>query len=308
MNILESMDEVIPQICAESTGRGRRMNLRDIVVFLDVGTASEERLRLATSIARKHEACLSAVFLQDDRTAELPAGLSVSHFGLMAVAPFSSATEISRSAMLADTAERHFRDCLGSFRGKGEWTALERVDTAELVAIARTADLIIMGQAKPDARPASGWRPEEIVTACGRPVLLVPYIGRYAQVGRRVLVAWDGSREAARALNDALPVISAAEAVTVITVRVRVRDSERDHLSMDRIVRHLTRHGLVVRAEEIQRGSNAISDVLLSRATDYAVDMIVAGAGHHSPLREALIGGVSRELFQHMTVPVLISH
>ena len=105
------------------------MNLRDIVVFLDVGTASEERLRLATSIARKHEACLSAVFLQDDRTAELPAGLSVSHLGLMAVAPFSSATEISRSAMLADTAERHFRDCLGSFRGKGEWTALERVDT-----------------------------------------------------------------------------------------------------------------------------------------------------------------------------------
>jgi nucleotide-binding universal stress UspA family protein len=111
-----------------------------------------------------------------------------------------------------------------------------------------------------------------------------------------------------RALNDALPVIRDAEEVTVTTVRAHAKDSERDHVSMNRITRHLTRHNIAVRTEEILRGSNTISDVLLSRAADYAVDLIVAGAYHHSPLREALTGGVSRGLFQHMTVPVLMSH
>jgi nucleotide-binding universal stress UspA family protein len=284
------------------------VNLRDIVVFLDVGAASEERLRLATSIARQHEAYLCAVFLQDDRVAELPSGLSVPRIGLMAGAPIPVATEVSRSVMFADTAERRFRDCLRSFRGEGDWYALDRASTAELIALARAADLIVIGQVNPNARPAPAMRPEEIVVACGRPVLMVPYIGSYAQVGRRVLVAWDGSREAVRALNDALPLISSAEAVTVITVRAHPKDSERDPMSMNRIIRHLTRHGIVVRPEEIPRGSNTISDILLSRASDYSVDLIVAGAYHHSPLREALVGGVSRGLFQHMTIPVLMSH
>jgi nucleotide-binding universal stress UspA family protein len=282
------------------------MNLRDIVVFLDVGTASEERLRLATSIARQHEACLSAVFLQDDRVAEFPSGLSVPR--LMAGAPIPIAAEISRSVMFAETAERRFRECLRSFRGEGDWHALDRASTTELIDLARAADLIVIGQVNPNARPAPAMRPEEIVVACGRPVLMVPYIGSYAQVGRRVLVAWDGSREAVRALNDALPLISGAAAVTVTTVRDHVKDSDRDHASMSRIIRHLTRHGVTVRAEEILRGSSDISDVLLSRAADYSVDLIVAGAYHHSRLRETLIGGVSRGLFLHMTVPVLMSH
>ena len=302
--------KVIPQNNCGNDGPGRegRMDLRDIVVFLDVGAASEERLRLATNIARQHEACLSAVFLQDDRMAEFPSGLSVPRLGLMAGAPVPIATEISRTAIHAETVERRFRDCLHSFSGEGDWYALDRASTAELIALARAADLIIIGQVNPNARPAPAMRPDEIVVACGRPVLMVPYIGSYAQVGRRVLVAWDGSREAVRALNDALPVIRDAEEVTVTTVRAHAKDSERDHVSMNRITRHLTRHNIAVRTEEILRGSNTISDVLLSRAADYAVDLIVAGAYHHSPLREALTGGVSRGLFQHMTVPVLMSH
>jgi nucleotide-binding universal stress UspA family protein len=284
------------------------MNLRDIVVFLDVGTASDERLRLATSIARQHEACLSAVFLQDDRVAEFPSGLSVPRLGLMAGAPIPVATEISRSVMFAETAERRFRECLRSYRGEGDWYSLVRASTTELVALARAVDLIVIGQVNPNARPAPAMRPEEIVVACGRPVLMVPYIGSYAQVGRRVLVAWDGSREAVRALNDALPVIGGATAVTVLTVRGHAKDPDRDQVPTNRIIRHLTRHGVIVRAEEILRGSNAISDILLSRAADYSVDLIVAGANYHSRLRDALIGGVSRGLFQHMTVPVLMSH
>ena len=275
---------VIPHKLPERwNGQEGRTALRDILVFLDMGSASAERLRLAKNIARDHEACLSAALLPDDPPSE---------FG--------------RRAMPAETVKQSLRDRLLSF--EGDWYPLNRVDTAEMISLARTADLIVMGQVNPYCRPAPEWWPEDIVVACGRPVLMVPYFGSYVQLGRRVLVAWDNSREASRALNDALPLISAAEAVTLMTVANRDTGSERERRTMDRMLQHLERHGINARAEVIPRGSAAISDMLLSRAVDFAVDLIVAGASHHSPLREALVGGVSRNLFQHMTVPVLMSH
>jgi nucleotide-binding universal stress UspA family protein len=285
------------------------MSLKDILVLLDGGTASDGRLRLATNIARDQHACLSAAFLQHSRAPGYLFGLDVPRLELVSGLPALSAPDIPRSAALAEIAEQRFRDSLRSFRVKGDWYPLAHVDTDELIALARAADLIIIGQINPDARPpVPAWKPEELVVSCGRPVLMIPYIGNYTEVGRRVLIAWDGSQEAARAINDALPVISTAEVVTVMTVRARVKDLERHHQSLERIVRHLTRHGIAVRTDQTLRGSNSIAEVLLSKASDLAVDLIVAGAYHHSPLREALIGGVSREIFQHMTVPVLMSH
>ena len=137
---------------------------------------------------------------------------------------------------------------------------------------------------------------------------MVPYAGTFDTVGRRVLVAWDGTREAARAANDALPLLENAEAVTVMFVGARETALAEHRPSIERMVHHLQRHGIPARTEETLQGDLRISDVLLSRAADLAVDLLVAGAYHHSQLREALVGGVSRELLDHMTVPVLMSH
>ena len=93
-----------------------------------------------------------------------------------------------------------------------------------------------------------------------------------------------------------------------MTVRTDEASAERIRLSLERVVRHLARHGIPAHPEDALRGDIPISDLLLSRAADFDADLIVAGAYHHSPLREALLGGVSRELLQHMTVPVLMSH
>ena len=282
------------------------MSLKDILVFLDVTPASEGRLRLATRVARDHGASLSAVFAGNDQ-ADFPPGLGVPRRGLITQL-IPSMEDMTQSAMFVDVAEQQFRECLCSLGGDGDWHQLDRPDDAEVVAIARSADLIIIGQTNPNTRTASTWRPQDVVVACGRPVLMVPYIGTFTEVGRRVLVAWDGSREAVRALNDALPVIAAAEEVTVMTVHVRDKNVERDRSTTERIIRHLARHGIAARVDQRLQSDNSISDWLLSRATDFYVDMIVAGAYHHSPLREALTGGVSRDLFQRMTVPVLMSH
>jgi nucleotide-binding universal stress UspA family protein len=290
------------------TGQERQMNLKDILVFLDGDMASEGRFQLATNIARAQGASLSAAFLPNGQTTASPQGEAAPWLGLVGGPPAGCAVITTATAERADTAEQQFRDRLRSLRVEGDWYPFDRPDTGELIALAQAADLVIVGQAKPGTRPAPTWRPEEIVISCGRPVLMVPYIGTYERVGRRVLVAWDGSREAVRALNDALPLIRAADEVTVMTVRARVKDLDTTHDSMKRIVRHLARHGITARPTQALHLGSAISDELLSRSVDLAADLLVAGAYHHSQLRESLLGGVSRELFQHMTLPVLMSH
>ena len=213
-----------------------------------------------------------------------------------------------RGAALADIIEQRYREAVRLQGAEGDWHLFGAGEAAELIALLKTADLVVYGQASRDYRVPSGFRPEDIVTACGRPVLVTPYAGIIETVGRRVLIAWDGTREATRALHDALPLLGAAEIVTIVTVRAREASFERDPPGLDRIVRHLERHGIAARAEHTLQGDLPISDVLLSRAADLDADLIVAGAYHHSQFREALLGGVSRELLDHMTVPVLMSH
>jgi nucleotide-binding universal stress UspA family protein len=282
------------------------MNLRDILVFLDSGSAGEGRLQLATNVARDHGASLNAVFLHNGRSTGSQPRLAAPWLGTGDEQPIPGA--IVTYATRTDSAEQLFRDRLRLLKIEGDWKRLSRVDTNELIALAQATDLVIIGQVDPDARPAPPCRPEEIVIGCGRPVLMVPYIGSYTEVGRRVLVAWDGSREAVRALNDALPLIRAAAAVTVMTVRARAKDLNHGDVSTERVVRHLARHGVAARVDEALQLGAPISDVLLSRSVDLAADLIVAGAYHRSQLRETLLGGVSRGLFHHMTLPVLMSH
>jgi nucleotide-binding universal stress UspA family protein len=109
-------------------------------------------------------------------------------------------------------------------------------------------------------------------------------------------------------VHDALPLLGAAEAVTVVTVARDEAGFERWQPHFERLIRHLGQHGVTAKLEEAVRAGLAISDLLLSRASDFGADLIVAGAYHHSPTREAWLGGVSRELLQRMTVPVLMSH
>jgi nucleotide-binding universal stress UspA family protein len=284
------------------------MHLKDILVFLDASGASDGRLKLATTIARRHHAHLEAIFLPSiERTKSQP-GIGAPLPGWSDNRLEISAIEIPRTAMLADIAESRFHDHLRVSGIDGKWQCLFGAKAAEVIALAQAADLIVLGQTDSDARAAPVLQPEKIVVACGRPALLVPYIGSYPDVGCRVLIAWDGSREAVRAVNDALPLIHHAETVTVMTARRSEREFERDRSSMERVVDHLARHGVVAQPDRVFHGSSPVHDVLLSRAVDIAADLIVAGAYHHSQMREALIGGVSRGLFRHMTVPVLMSH
>ena len=164
-----------------------------------------------------------------------------------------------------------------------------------------------MGQDGPNGSANGvGHLAEEVVLTSGKPILVIPYIGAGKAMGKRVLVAWDASREAARAVADAMPMLEQADEVMVLAVNPG-NGAHGAEPGAD-IALHLARHGIKAEAQHIEAHDISVADVLLSRVADLSVDLIVMGAYGHSRLREIILGGVTRQVFEQMTVPVLMTH
>jgi nucleotide-binding universal stress UspA family protein len=178
--------------------------------------------------------------------------------------------------------------------------------TSVVIAHSRAADLIVTGQTDPDweATPLVDIA-ERLALGCGRPVLVVPYVGRYPEIGRNVVVAWKASRESARAAFDALPILVQAEQVQIL----EIGEAGRDGTSADNTLAvALARHGIKPTVRTSIAGEISIGDEILSRLADMGADLLVMGAYGHSRMRELVFGGVTRHIARHMTVPTLLSH
>ena len=136
-------------------------------------------------------------------------------------------------------------------------------------------------------------------------MLVVPYIQRAGMKLDRIMVCWDGSRSAARAVGDAMPFLTRAKAVEVVVIGDRVKSKEIPGADM---AHHLVRHGVKVEVNEIIATDIDAADVILSHASDSATDFMVMGGYGHSRLREFVLGGVTRSILSTMTIPTLMSH
>lgn len=173
----------------------------------------------------------------------------------------------------------------------------------------RYADMMVLSQYNSEAPTAGGAAVlENTVLTCGAPALVVPYIGAPESYGRRIMVAWDGSREAARAVKDAMPFLTGAGEVTVLCVDPRKDTAAPSHEPGADIAHFLARHGVKAEAKHVTSGDMGAGDTILSRMADEGTDMLVMGAYGHSRLSELVLGGVTRTILEHMTVPVLMSH
>jgi nucleotide-binding universal stress UspA family protein len=171
--------------------------------------------------------------------------------------------------------------------------------------MARRFDLAVIGQAQREHGASEELMVEGALFESGRPLLVVPYIQRDGFAPGRVLVAWDGSATAARAVADAMPFLARATAVDLLIVT-----EERKHVGVAgvRMSAHLARHGVSAAIRRVERGDLAIGDAILSYAADSDAGMLVMGGYGHSRLREFVLGGVTRGILHSMTLPVLMSH
>ena len=172
----------------------------------------------------------------------------------------------------------------------------------------RVSDLIIASQRDRD------WdfsmlldEPERLAIESGRPVLIVPHKGKFSNFGRRITVAWNGTREAARATFDALPLLKDADNVRVLWINPQ-DDADAGDLPTAEIAATLARHGVKCEGRMLLADDAKVSDVLRADMEADGSDLLVMGAYGHSRLRQVVFGGATREMLRHMTLPVLMSH
>ena len=170
-------------------------------------------------------------------------------------------------------------------------------------ALARLYDMTIVLQPESSKASYDNEIPQQILFNSGGPMLMVPYIHKGPLDAHHVGIAWDGSRLAARAWRDAMPFLMGAKAVTVIAA-----NEEAGEASSDQLVAHLGRRGIAARVQRLTADRGNVQGAILSVAAESNMGLLVMGGYGHSRLQERILGGVTRSMFESMTVPVLMSH
>lgn len=281
------------------------MSYKSLVVYANGMHGSTRTLNTAAALAARWSAHLTGVCIHEPLYYHYP-----------------MAYQVDLTPDLADdmgSAERRSQEDKAAFEKACQAYGVDNTDwrfsTGEILRTlnlnARYADLVLMPQADENAvntEYVDRDLPAKLAIASGRPVIAVPYAGEFETVGQRILVAWDASREATRAVREALPLLHDAEQVTILSINPKSGDykGHGEDPGAD-IALYLSRHDIKVDVAQIVSEIN-VADALLSRAADLGSDMICMGAYGHSRLRELALGGATRKIMQEMTVPVLFAH
>jgi nucleotide-binding universal stress UspA family protein len=280
------------------------MSIRNILVEVDSRAQAGDTVEAAAALARQLQAKLSGFFVMPD----------VALMGSPAAGEMMSPRLVEDLQEDAETraqqAEDLFQRAAGDVAAPNGWLRADGQGLgagAAAAAAAHYTDLVVMGG--PDREESDISRtilPQDLVTECGRPLLFNPEAGKGKTFGKRVVVGWTESREAARAVFDSLPFLKNADQVSLVTV---AKSDEEVRAPVQKMAQVLETHGVnAVPEPVVAKDSQSTSDVLFEYATRKDFDLLVAGAYSHSRLREGLFGGVSKSIFESAPLPVLLSH
>ena len=274
------------------------MALKDILVLVDNDENSRARLETALVLAQAHQAHVVGLLV-------LPIIRIPNYVEVSLPAAVVEAQDNAQKERVAE-AERAFREAAEKADVSYEWRCVVG-DVNEVASLhARYCDVVVLGQRHPDELVTD--MPDRLILSMGRPALVVPYVGSYAKLGERVMVAWDAGRLAARAVHDALPLLKAAKHVDVLSINPEGGTEGHGDIPSADICRHLARHGVSVEAQQVYADDIGAGEMLLSRAAARGADLLVMGAYGHSRWRELVLGGMTHFILKHMTMPVMMSH
>ncbi len=275
------------------------MAFKSIMVYVDMDEQSEERIGAAAELANRFDAVLIGMAGWPPRKSGSLAHSDVEY----------PSTEEDLQAKVTEELERlgeMFRRCAQPARRSVEWRSSPHFPNEVIAAQARAADLVIIGRDPLHDDTFHTYDPGAIILACGRPVLVLPS-GINRVHASRALIAWKDSREARRAVSDALPLLRQAENVTIAAVgpaeiELQMREQVED------VASYLQRHGVTIGAKVAMPTREADAPVLLRLADERKADLIVAGAYGRSRLSEWIFGGVTRSLLTRSKVPILFAN
>jgi nucleotide-binding universal stress UspA family protein len=272
------------------------MGLKHLIVHVDSSERSSERLKVAVKLATRHGARLTGLFAETS-------SLGASVVARRSPQNMAKAMEEARARFEADAAAAGLST---------DWWQVEQGDYGQVVGwtvvCCRYGDVAIFGQHDPEhGSTLPHDLVDQVLLNSGRPLLVVPYVGSYEEVGRRVLVAWTGSRESARAVNDAIPFMQQAQEVTVVSLQHPTAGPLPGTLPPVDIAAHLRAHGIEAQYERILVDEIGAVDNVLNRAAESSADLTVLGGYGHSGFPFLQRSTTTRDILRTMTTPVLLS-
>jgi nucleotide-binding universal stress UspA family protein len=276
------------------------MGFKTMLVHVDTGRSASARLKFSADLAARFAAHVTCLYVR--RPFQAPAFTDAGPAMDSLYRTYENAAKADEALATAT-----FKELVGGTSLSSEWRVADGLVEEVVAADARYADLVIVGQAEPDA-PATT-TPEDlaetVALSAERPVLIVPHIGVAKPPGKTVLLCWNGTREAARAATGALPILKTADKVIVLLIDPKNDGNEQPGAA---VTRWLVRHGVKAIVQRDTAAESSVGGVILSRAADQDADLIVMGLYGHSRVREWVMGGASRTLLASMTVPLLVAH
>ncbi len=276
------------------------MQFRDILLCVEPVRPGSVLIENAVRFAKKREANLTGLYPLE--FPEFP--------GYVAAQLPKEVIDRNRSYFMehANEAEAAFREACTSAGIHWDWHCVEGERAQTVIEKGRLSDLVLLAGAQDDGESATGESSGRIMLECGRPVLLLPSTPIPEDTGSRVLVAWNGRREAVRAVHDALSLLESANWVKILMVNPDKNAPDYEDLPGSELCRHLARHGVNAEAKEVAARGKSDGATLLAMAKEENADLIVMGAYGHSRWRELVIGGVTDYVLRHATLPVFLSH
>jgi len=280
------------------------MSYKTVLVHVDQSRHAPQRIRIAAQIALRDNAHLTGVAM----TGISRYLLNSSNTGIRPDPALVTHIDYLRGE--AEKALLQYEEIVAQM-GVSSWERrlIDDEPSGALTLEARYADLAVVGQIDTDEILPGLMIDfvEYVVMNAGRPVLVVPYAGTFTQVGKKVLLAWDGSMEASRAITGAMPFLRHAQNVNVVIFNAEQQVNIHGEKPGADIALYLTRHGVKVNVLE-QTTEHDTGTALLSLSANISADLMVMGCYAHSRFREILLGGASRTVLESMTLPVLMAH
>jgi nucleotide-binding universal stress UspA family protein len=279
------------------------MTLKNIEVFVDATPEGEKRVDYAATLARQCGAHLAGIHVVSAARPEHRSDYYVVGKAIRA----SRAWEKAADEAATTNIRRRFEAISGKHDLSVEFREIRRGRPDEdLILGSLHSDLVVIGQRELLEMPGY-LSPERLLLASGAPILVVPGGWKSEPIGEKILVGWNASREARRAVADALPFLVKAASVTLLVIDSNKRADRHGEEPGADIALYLARHGAHVEVEQVSSRGSPVADLILSYAADHGIDLIVIGAYSHARSVEMVFGGVTRTLLKQAPVPVLMS-
>ncbi len=277
---------------------------KTITVFLDDTAAGEAIADHAARLAHRCGAHLIGIHALPDYAAEHPA----SSFALGPQAVNEVIAEQETDERAESLAVRRRLESIAHRHGiSGEMRIIRGAHTdQDLIAAARCCDLIVLDYPNPPGLPRN-WPADRLLMESGGPMLIFPAARKITEFGRKILIAWNGSREARRAVRDALPFLCTAQSVTVLVVDPETTEHTFRESPGTDLARYLARHGAHADIAHLKSRGAPVGETILSSIGAHNADLVVLGAYSHPRLAEQIFGGTTRTLLARAPAPLFVS-